>query len=88
MQPNRICFKLFCKSWKLCYYSKDEATSFNSDIANNNNFKSFEYKAKLLKKIEAVGANETSKNATIALLLKYLSNFWRSFEMLFINCKV
>ena len=24
----------------------------------------------------------------IAVLLKYLSNFWRSLEMLLINCKV
>ena len=32
----------------LWFYSKDEATNFNSDIANGNNFKSFEYKGKLL----------------------------------------
>ena len=31
----------------LCFYSKDEATDFNADIANNN-LKSFEYKTKLL----------------------------------------
>ena len=28
------------------------------------------------------------KNATIAVALKHLSNFWRSLEMLLINCKV
>ena len=33
---------------RLWFYSKDEATNFNSDIANDNNFKSFEYKGKLL----------------------------------------
>ena len=27
----------------LCFYSKDEATNFNTDFANNNNFKSFKY---------------------------------------------
>ena len=32
----------------LWLYSKDEATNFNEDIANDNNFKSFMYKAKLL----------------------------------------
>ena len=32
----------------LCFYSKDEVTDFNEDIANDNNFKSFKYKAKLL----------------------------------------
>ena len=29
-------------------YSKNEATSFDADVASKNNFKSFEYKAKLL----------------------------------------
>ena len=32
----------------LWYYSKDEATNFNNNIANTNNFKSFKNKAKLL----------------------------------------
>ena len=30
----------------LVFYSEDEATSFNADIANDNNFKSFKYNAK------------------------------------------
>ena len=37
----------------LWFYSKDEATNFNADITNNNNFKSFKYKAKLLGNTEA-----------------------------------
>ena len=36
-------------------YSKEEATSFNVDIANTNNFKSFMYKAKLLENTEVDG---------------------------------
>ena len=32
----------------LWFYSKDEATNFNADIANHNNFRSFKYKTKLL----------------------------------------
>ena len=32
----------------LWFYSKDEVTNYNADIANNSEFKSFEYKAKLL----------------------------------------
>ena len=32
----------------LWMYSKDEATNFNNDIGNNNNFNSFEYEYKLL----------------------------------------
>ena len=72
----------------LWFYSKDEATNFNGDIANNNNSKSFENKAKLLENTEADETNGTFKNATIAVLLKYLSTFLRSLKMTLINCKV
>ena len=40
------------------------------------------------KKTEADGANGILKTATIAVPLKYLSNFRRSLEMPLINCKV
>ena len=40
-------------------FSKDEETNFN--VPNNNDFKSFTYKAKLLKKIEANGAKEKNE---------------------------
>ena len=30
------------------FYSKNEATNLNNDIADTNNFKSFKYKAKVL----------------------------------------
>ena len=43
--------------WSLWFYSKDEATNLNTDIANNNNFKSFEYKAKLSGNTETDNAN-------------------------------
>ena len=59
----------------LWFYSKDEATNFNADIANANNYKSFTYKVKLLENTEADGDNGIFKNATIAVPLKYLSNF-------------
>ena len=36
------------KTGSLWFYSKDEATDFNGDIANTNDFKSFKCKAKLL----------------------------------------
>ena len=41
----------------LWFYSKDEATDFNADIVNDNNFKSFKYKAKLLGKTIALANN-------------------------------
>ena len=73
----------------LWFYSKDEAANFNNNIAN---FKSFKYKAKLLGNTFVQPApnptNETLKNATIVVPLKYLSNFWRSLEMPLINCNV
>ena len=76
-------------SW---FYSKDEATDFNADIANDNDNKSFEYKAKLLGNTLAQPnpnqADGILRIATIAAPLKYLSNFWRSPEMPLINCKV
>ena len=76
----------------LWFCSKYEATDFNADIANDNKFKSFRYKAKLLGNPVAQPnqdqANGILRNATIAVLLKYLSNFWRLLEMLSINRKV
>ena len=32
----------------LLFYSKNKASNFDADVANNNNFKSFKYKAKVL----------------------------------------
>ena len=44
-------------------------------------YKSFDYNAILLGNTKTEGANGILKNATIAVPLKYLSNFWRSLEM-------
>ena len=75
-------------SGSLSFYSKDEAINFNNNIANTDNFKSFKYKAKLLGNTVADGADVFLRDATIAVLSKYLSNFWRSLEMLLINFEV
>ena len=72
----------------LLFYSKDEATVFNVYIANDNNFKPFKYKAKLLGNTEADNANGILKNAIIAIPLKYLSNFRISVKKTLIICKV
>ena len=68
--------------------SKDEATNFNADIDNYNNFKSFKYKSKLLGNNEADGTNGILKNTANNVSLKCLSNFWRSLQMPLINCKL
>ena len=72
----------------LWFYLKNEGTSFNTDIANDNNFKSFKYKTKLLENTITDNANEILKNATSAVSLKYLSNFRTILEMPLIICKV
>ena len=76
----------------LWFHSKDEATNFNSHIANTNKFRSFKYKGKLLGNTVAQDApnqaNGILKNATIAVPLRYLSNFWILLKMPLINCKI
>ena len=67
----------------LWFYSKDEEINCNANILNTNDFKSFKYKTKLVGRRAA--ANGILENATIAVPLKCLTNFWRSLEMLLIN---
>ena len=45
---------------------KNEATNFNNDITNNDNFKYFKYKAKLIGNTFAEGANEILINTNIS----------------------
>ena len=75
-------------SRSLWFYSTDEATNFNADIASDENFEYFKYKTKLLENTIADGANGILRNAVIAMPLKYLSNFSRSLEMPLIYSKV
>ena len=49
---------------------------------------SFKYKSSFLGGSTDAGTNRVFKNVTIAVPLRYLSNFWRSFEMQLINCKI
>ena len=56
----------------LWFYSKDEATNFNNDIANTNSFKSFRYRADLLGNTEVDAAYGILRNTTIAVSLNYL----------------
>ena len=72
----------------LWFYLKNEGTSFNTDIANDNNFKSFKYKTKLLENTITDNANGILKNATSAMSLKYLRNFRTILEMPLIICKL
>ena len=60
-------------------------------MQKTDNFNFFKYKAKLLGNTEAHAdnaANRILKNTTVVVPLKSSSNFWRSLEILLINCKV
>ena len=63
------------------FYAKDEAIHFNGNVSEDNAFKIFKFKAKLLENGKADGANWILTNIDIAVPLQYLSNFWRSLEM-------
>ena len=66
-------------SGSLWQYYKDEP---NDNLANSESFKS---KVKITGRTPADG---NTKYVEIIVPLKYLSNFWRTLEMLLINCEV
>ena len=53
-------FNYFDTIGSLSFYSKDEATNFNANIGNNNAFKSFKYKTKLLQNTVAQPASNNN----------------------------
>ena len=68
------------------YPMNDAENPLNVALDNSTSFK---YKASLLGKADDDGGNDRSlKNAKIVVLLKYLSNFFRSVEMPLFNCKI
>ena len=71
-------------SGRLWNFKRDEIIN-NEDVTNDNNPPSFKYKARIIGDTEDNGRKNGVK---IAIPLKYLSNFWRSLEMLLINCKI
>ena len=52
----------YSETGSLWFYFEDEATNFDVDISNVENFKSFRYKAKLLENKAADGANNVLRN--------------------------
>ena len=76
--------------WK---FEKDEVPDNNNDLTidNDGDFssQSFKYNAALVGKTsDYVDPNSFVKSTKIVVRLKYLCNFWRSLEMLLINCKI
>ena len=71
-------------SGSLWNFKRDEIIN-NAYVTNDNNARSFKYKANIICDTEN---NGTKNGVKIAVPLKYLSNFWISLEMPLINCKV
>ena len=71
-------------SGSLWGFRRDEIVD-NANVTNDDNSPSFKDKASIIGNTEN---NGTKDGAIIAVPLNYLSNFWRSLEMPFINCKV
>ena len=71
--------------WK--YYRDEPALGNNGNIIDslndNNNSISFKFKQQIAGQTE----NDGIKDVGIMVLLKYLSNFWKTLEMLLTNCE-
>ena len=75
-------------SGSLWQFKIDEVPTNNADLTIDNS-ESFKYKVALVGKIKSVsGGNSFVKNTKIVVPLGYLSNFWRSLELLLVNCKI
>ena len=74
-------------SERLWQFKRDEQNMNNVNPADvtTDGSSSFKYKSSFFKSLTAAD-NGVFKNVKISVLLKYLSNFWSSFEMLLINC--
>ena len=71
-------------------YYRDEPNSGLGGADNNINYsvkdsKSFDYKASITGKLKG---NNTEKEVEIVVLLKHLSNFWRTLDMPLSNCEI
>ena len=64
---------------------KSDDVANNADMTNDDYAPSFKYKAIRFTDVEANGRKNDVK---IAVPPKYLSNFWRSLEMLLISCRL
>ena len=65
-------------------FKRDDIVNYKNMI-NDDNTPSFKYK---VSNIGNTQSNRTKKRVKIGVSLKHLSNFWRSLEMLLVNCKV
>ena len=73
-------------------YYRDEPKEHTIGAGNNvinisiRNSKSFDYKTEITGSLDS--GEDEKEDVTIAIPLKYLGNFWRSLDILLINCKI
>ena len=65
------------------YENDDNGNKINNNETTTS--KSFKYKTKV---IGSTPNNASRLNAEVVVLLKYLSNFWRSLDLPLINCEI
>ena len=73
-------------SGSLWQFKRDEIEGDVDLTVDNSSF--FKYKSNFIGDTVADGANRKKEGVKIAVPLKYVSNFWRSLEMILINCKI
>ena len=82
------------KHLKICgnlvYWRDEPALDVNDDIADFNTLNAIAdlLKTKKSKKKTSKNGNNGTKNVEIARALRYLTYFWRTLEMLLINCDI
>ena len=64
LEYRRNCSETRNNFW---FYSKDEATNFNNDIADTNDFKSFRYKTKSFKNTKNNEKTRLERNNSCAI---------------------
>ena len=78
--------KTFGSLWQ--YYRDEPFLNDSGAIAgfpaDNNNRAQFKFKTKIVGRI----GNNGTKDVKIMVPLKYLTNFWRTLEILLINCEI
>ena len=77
-------------SGSLWQFKTDESfltNTGNPDNVSTANSTSFKYQSSFFRPLEPAD-NRVFKNVKIAVPLKHLSNFWRSLQMLLINCEI
>ena len=79
-------------SGSLFNYYRDEPSEITIGAGNNainisiRNSKSFDHKTEITRSLDA--GEDEKEDATIAIPLKYLGNFWRSLDIPLINCEI